>query len=83
MKCLFSIVLKVKERRQKEVTGVTGRGVGMTGRIQSELSVCAHLSLVIEHGDTSGHDRPNMSGHVWRLTGNDLTLTLWHSVHQA
>jgi hypothetical protein len=28
-------------------------------------------------GGAFGHDRPDMSGHVWMLTGIDRTLALW------
>jgi hypothetical protein len=84
MKHLFFTAPGVKKRRRTEVTEVTirwtGRGLCLTRRVRSVLSVCARLSLLIGHGGTSGYDQPDASGHAWRLTENDRTLSLWRLI---
>jgi hypothetical protein len=35
VKCLFSTVAEAKKQRRTEVSGLTGRGLGMTGRVRS------------------------------------------------
>jgi hypothetical protein len=58
MKRLFSIAPDAKKRRRTEVTEVTGRWTGrglcLTGRVRSVLSVCACLGILIGRGGTSG-----------------------------
>jgi hypothetical protein len=78
MKRLFSTMPDVKKRRQTEVTKVTrrwtGRGLCLTGRVRSVLSVCACLGILIERGGTSGHDRPDASDHGGCLLDSNRTL---------
>jgi hypothetical protein len=62
MKHLFSTAPDAKKRRRMEVTEVTGHGLCFTGRVQSVLSICTHLGLLIGRGGVSGH-------HAWHLHG--------------
>jgi hypothetical protein len=83
MKRLFSTAPNAKKRRRTEVTEVTGRGLCLTGRVRSVLSVCARLGLLIGRSGTSGHDRPDASGHGGCLLDSNQTLALWRPVRLA
>jgi hypothetical protein len=52
----------------------TGRGFCLTGRVQSVLSVCACLGILIGRGGVSGHDRPDVSGRGGCLLDSNRTL---------
>jgi hypothetical protein len=55
----------------------------VTGRVQSVLSVCARLGLLIGRGGASGHDRQDASGHGGCLLDSNRTLALWRPVRLA
>jgi hypothetical protein len=70
-----------------EVTEVTerwtGRGLCLTGCIQSVLSVCPCLGSLIGRGGVSAHGRPDASGHCGSLLDSNWMLALWHPVQLA
>jgi hypothetical protein len=78
MKCLFSTAPDTKKRRRTEVIEVTGRWTGrglcLTGRVRSVLSVYACLGILIGRGGASGHDRLDASGHGGCLLDSNRTL---------
>jgi hypothetical protein len=61
----------------------TGRGLCLTERVRSVLSVCARLGLLIGRDGASGHDRPDTSGHCGSLLDSNQTLALWRLVRLA
>jgi hypothetical protein len=71
-----------------EVTGVTGRGLGMTGRVRSVVAADWHGKLVLRTGASgqapkklrNTRGRSDVSGRVWVLTRIDRTLALWRPV---
>jgi hypothetical protein len=62
---------------------VTGRGLCLTGRVRSVLSVCGRLGLLIGRGGASGHDGPDVSGRSGSLLDSNRTLALWRPVSSA
>jgi hypothetical protein len=48
--------------------GASGRS--RDRRVRSSPREAAKHARSIGHGDVSGHDRPDASGHEWVLTGN-------------
>jgi hypothetical protein len=61
----------------------TGRGLCLTGRVRSVLSVCACLDILIGRGGASGHDRPDASGHGGSLLDSNRTPGVTRSVSSA
>jgi hypothetical protein len=61
----------------------TGRGLCLTGRVRSVLSVCPCLGSLIGHGGVSGYDRPVASGRCGILLDSNQTLALWRPVRLA
>jgi hypothetical protein len=78
IKRLFSTAPDVKKQRQMEVTKVTGRWTGrglcLTGRVRSVLSVCACLGILIGRSGVSSHDRLDASGRGGCLLDSNRTL---------
>jgi hypothetical protein len=58
----------------------TGRGLCLTGRVRSVLSVCACLDILIGRGGASGHDRPDASGRGGSLLDSNRTPGVTRSV---
>jgi hypothetical protein len=87
MKRLFFTTPNAKKRRPTGVTEVTGRWTGrglyLTGRVRSVLSICACLGILIGRGSASGHDRPDTSGYCGCLLDSNWTLALWRLVRLA
>jgi hypothetical protein len=83
MKRLFSTAPDAKKRRRTEVTEVTGRGLCLTGRVRSLLSVCACLGILIGRGGAPGHDRPDASGRGGCLLDSNRTLGVTRPVSSS
>jgi hypothetical protein len=62
-------------------TGVFGRS--RDRRVRSSPRETAKHARSIGHGGTSGHDRLDVSGRVWVLTGIDRMLALWRLVSSS
>jgi hypothetical protein len=60
-----------------------GRGLCLTGRVRSVLSVCPCFGSQIGRGGASGHDRPDASGRCESLLDSNRTLALWRPVRLA
>jgi hypothetical protein len=62
---------------------VTERGLYLTGRVRSVLSICTCLGILIGRGGASSHDRPDVSGRCGCLLDSNWTLALWRPVRLA
>jgi hypothetical protein len=62
---------------------VTGRGLCLTGRVRSVLSVCTCLGLLIGHGGVSRHDGPDASGRGGSLLDSNRTPGVTRPVSSA
>jgi hypothetical protein len=62
---------------------MTGRGLYLTGRIRSVLSVCPCFGSLVGRDGTSGHDRSDVSGRSKSLLDSNRTLALWRLVSSA
>jgi hypothetical protein len=74
MKSLFSTAPDAKKWRRTEVTEVTERGLCLTGRVRSVLSICACLGILIGRSGTFSHDRPDASSRGGCLLDSNQTL---------
>jgi hypothetical protein len=61
----------------------TGRGLCLTEHIQSVLSVCACLGILIGRGGMPGHDRPDASGRGGSLLDSNRTSGITRPVSSA
>jgi hypothetical protein len=61
----------------------TGRGLYLTRRVRSVLSVRACLGILIGRCGTSGHDRPDASGRGGSLLDSNQTSGVTRPVSSA
>jgi hypothetical protein len=79
--CVQSVAAVVRHGTLGLWTGASGRS--WDRRVRSSPREAAKHVRSIGRGGTSGHDRPDASGHEWMLTRNDWTLALCCPVRQA